>query len=487
MKKYLLWGLYTMSLFIPNFIFCQEEFGETCFHKLEVAADYLTIYEYPDKNLTDEIIKSIEDCIHLEDKNANYIRGLLLLNNNKETEAQKAFSLIESAALQNHVNAMCLLGDLYKDGIGTPLDFDKALKWYKKASNNDNQKAAFKIGYLYLKGLGSVKQDYTKAVEWFSSSTYPMAKHWLAICYKSGYGVEQNLLKAKQILQGNDIENSHYLLQQLEEVKEVSQAIELKETKNQFNPFEEEINSQGDDLNNSLLDITEFDGSYVGKWIEYDWSGTHIVRTTPVELKLDFDSYEDRIDYNFIIGESEYDGEAIGNDNEIYFENLSLSFERYYKDHPTKTDTNYQLNSLSFSKQLIKGSEYIIGEMNTSIPEWKEPGAPIRLILQNSSDKDDISNETLFAFDIQNSFIKLYPNPFKKDLLIQYKLDKPATVKTEIISINNPNRRQRIDVGSSKSIGEHFYQIDGQNLPNGLYVIRMYVDKTLHTKLVVKQ
>lgn len=488
MKKYLLWGLYTMSLCITHFTFSQQESDEACLHKLEVAAEYLTMYEYPDKNLTDEIIKSVEHCLYLESNDAFYIQGLLLLHNyTTEIEAQQVFSLIQTAALQGHINAMCLLGDLHKDGIGTPLDFNKALEWYKKSSNHGNNKAAFKIGYLYLKGLGNVKQDYDKAVEWFSSSTYPMAKHWLAICYISGYGVAQNSVLAKQLLMENDIENSQYLLQQLEEDKEDIKVIETVSNNEQTLITDKELVSQNHSPHNTSLDITEFDNSYVGKWVAYDWSGNHIIRSIPIELDLVYDSYEDLMTYAFQINKSKYKGEAIRQENEVYFEDLSLSFERYYKDHPTKKETNYQLLSLSFSKQSINGSEYLIGEMSTTIPEWKEPGPPIRLILQNAANTDDISSEVLTALDLQDSFIKLYPNPFEKDLLIQYELDTPSTIKTEIISVNNPNQWQKIDIGSSQSIGEHFYRVDGQNLPDGLYVIRMYVNETLHTKLVIKR
>ncbi len=101
-------------------------------------------------------------------------------------KSKKAFTWTKSKANNGDAEAACMLGILYKDGIGTPLNFNKARGQFQIAHALGSEKAAYSLGYLYLKGLGNIDQDYDKAIEWFKKSNYPMAKHWLAKLYYFG-------------------------------------------------------------------------------------------------------------------------------------------------------------------------------------------------------------------------------------------------------------------------------------------------------------
>lgn len=57
-------------------------------------------------------------------------------------ESKKAFQNIKTLAEQGDANAMCLLGVLYKDGVGTPLNFNKARKAFKKSYELGSEKGA---------------------------------------------------------------------------------------------------------------------------------------------------------------------------------------------------------------------------------------------------------------------------------------------------------------------------------------------------------
>ena len=53
---------------------------------------------------------------------------------------------------------------MYYTGQGVRLDNDRALEWYRKAAEQGNPDAQYRLGRLYDKGL-SVRQDYAKALE----------------------------------------------------------------------------------------------------------------------------------------------------------------------------------------------------------------------------------------------------------------------------------------------------------------------------------
>lgn len=62
-------------------------------------------------------------------------------------------------------NAYLRMGILYNHGKGGPVDYQKAMACYIKASQLGYYDAHYNIGCLYLNGLG-VKKDYQKALRW---------------------------------------------------------------------------------------------------------------------------------------------------------------------------------------------------------------------------------------------------------------------------------------------------------------------------------
>ena len=149
------------------------------------------------------------------DSDAQLLQGQLYLGSHREHLYKTGFSLVYKAASQGNVAAAFELGVLYKYGKGCRLNFDKALEWFQKAAEGGSEKAAYSIGYLHYKGLGTVPQDYAMAVTWFQRSNHPRAKYWLAICYYYGYGVPQDRELALEMLQNNGSESSYRVYEQL--------------------------------------------------------------------------------------------------------------------------------------------------------------------------------------------------------------------------------------------------------------------------------
>jgi TPR repeat protein len=59
------------------------------------------------------------------------------------------------------------LGLLYVDGLGVPLDYYQAVRWFERSAQQDYAKAQLNLGIMYRDGKG-VKRDYVQAYMWFN-------------------------------------------------------------------------------------------------------------------------------------------------------------------------------------------------------------------------------------------------------------------------------------------------------------------------------
>jgi len=167
----------------------------------------------------------------------------------KKENWEKAFYWFEKAANQDVISAQHELGLCYRDGDGTPCDFDKALYWldkaaqngdidaeceegdlyrlikddteqamihYEKAAEGGSEKAQMALAYSYMFGIG-VKENHKLAFKWYKeAATYSTkARYELGECYLHGIGVEKNTTEAlkcfKWAAQGGNV-NAKYQL-----------------------------------------------------------------------------------------------------------------------------------------------------------------------------------------------------------------------------------------------------------------------------------
>ncbi len=84
----------------------------------------------------------------------------------KAEEFSKAFDLYKQLAEQGNAKAQVAMGNMYRLGQSVNKDVDEAIKWYKKATLQNNSEAAFWIGILYHKVLGNQPE----AIKWFQKS-----------------------------------------------------------------------------------------------------------------------------------------------------------------------------------------------------------------------------------------------------------------------------------------------------------------------------
>ena len=143
-----------------------------------------------------------------------------------EPEPAKAFEHLNKAVELGHIRATAHLGQLYERGFGCKLNYNKAVDYYHLNMSLGDDMGAYCMGYSYMKGLGSVEQDYELAIEWFEKSEYAMAKHWLAVLHYFGFGTPKNQDLAIEILVNNDkIRRSPLLLDHFMAHKEDTKTI----------------------------------------------------------------------------------------------------------------------------------------------------------------------------------------------------------------------------------------------------------------------
>lgn len=83
----------------------------------------------------------------------------------------------------------------------TPTDYRIALYWFEKSLNtDDNSKARYYIGMIYMEGKGDIEKDYTLALRWLEEAVihgHTNAPYCIGLIYfNGGNGIEKNYKRA---------------------------------------------------------------------------------------------------------------------------------------------------------------------------------------------------------------------------------------------------------------------------------------------------
>ena len=139
-----------------------------------------------------------------------FISSLLVANNFSDAvnkldigSEKEAFISLSTLAKSGNVDSQTLLGEMYLDGIGVEVDFEKAFFWLSKAATSDVE-AQYLLGFMYENGL-HVKSDNLKALSFYESSAQNgglLAQFNVAMMYKEGKGgIKKDMNKAMMWLE----------------------------------------------------------------------------------------------------------------------------------------------------------------------------------------------------------------------------------------------------------------------------------------------
>lgn len=119
---------------------------------------------------------------------------------NENQNYQKALFWFKKAVDKNNDWAHEFLGDMYYEGKGVPKDYSKAFNSYLIVATNKeyDSKGKYKVGEMYYLGQG-IRQNDKKAFEWFEKSAANnnfLAQARVGEMYYQGKGVSKNYTKA---------------------------------------------------------------------------------------------------------------------------------------------------------------------------------------------------------------------------------------------------------------------------------------------------
>lgn len=435
-----------------------------------------------DENFKKDSLKSIEflkPCLKIGDAKAQLLMARLYTAKKDEKNYKKAFKLLKKSAKQGNAIAAGDLGVLYKYGRGCNLNFNKARRWFKKAAELGNDKASYSLGYLFLKGFGNIDQDYSKAVKWFKKSKHPMAKYWLGVCYYYGYGIQQDIIKANELL-GTNFEsitnNNENTINTDNIINEVSEQAD-------FNS-ENTVNSEG------ILENTLF-GKWSGSLLKYDWSGKHIEHKHLLNIEFKYDSIQETPIYSIIIEGQELTGNLNKTENYIYFEDVLVKLPHTSFNERIPNELVYEFLSTDLNMKNLGEATFLIGNIDSYISDFNESGAPLKLVLRKketfANSNEELSDDVLQALaEQEENFIKLYPNPFESDLVISYTLEAPSFVEVKITDING-TKNSVVEKGKEQKAGKHSYFFNGNNLEKGIYIVTVITNNQKKTRIIVKK
>ena len=195
-------AMYLLALCFDLLYDNKEKFKE-CLSKAVEAGEALAKIRWnsefeQEKELDKDVL---EEVLYLAENGNIYAMvelGYYYRKNEINKNYEEAIKWYSKATEQGYVEAQCALGYMYYNGEGVERDYKKAVEWYSKAAEQEYALAEVWLGFLYKNGEG-VEQDYEKAVEWYRKSAeqgFACAQCNLGYMYRLGAGVEQDYEEA---------------------------------------------------------------------------------------------------------------------------------------------------------------------------------------------------------------------------------------------------------------------------------------------------
>jgi TPR repeat protein len=110
----------------------------------------------------------------------------------------EAVKWLRKAAEQDYANAQCNLGCCYYNGQGVAKDYVAAFRWFREAAGQHVAAAQFNLGLCYFNDRGVAKNE-VEAVKWCrraAEQNFVQAQNDLGLCYARGQGVAKDAVEA---------------------------------------------------------------------------------------------------------------------------------------------------------------------------------------------------------------------------------------------------------------------------------------------------
>jgi len=135
-------------------------------------------------------------ALHKEAENGSHDAqiklAVYLMNFSLPQYDKAAFYWATKAAKNTSIESMFLLGTCYFEGIGTPINYEKAFAILMPLAEQNHHLAQFKVAQLYFEGHGAEK-NIVEAKKWLMAAVQAgveEAKNWAPVLFKVGYSDE---------------------------------------------------------------------------------------------------------------------------------------------------------------------------------------------------------------------------------------------------------------------------------------------------------
>jgi TPR repeat protein len=188
-----------------SFCFEWTAFAPTVVYRVtNIVVTVTARIDIPSRNRTYHDAATFEQTLdvakHQEAKIRSLMRSAVFQLPSQQTEADhKLLANIRAKAQKGDAQSQYELGRAFDEGsLGVAKDEAEAVKWYRKAAEQNYTLAQNKLAGCYYKGEG-VARDYVEAAKWFRKAAEQNnadAQSNLGACYGLGKGVAENEVEA---------------------------------------------------------------------------------------------------------------------------------------------------------------------------------------------------------------------------------------------------------------------------------------------------
>jgi TPR repeat protein len=332
------------------------------------------------------------------------------------------------------INAGMLQKHIAKDSVG----YAKAVAYFQQATQLQDASAYFALGYMYFKGLGCT-QSYSAAIDLFKQGIQNRradCMYFLGLCYKNGYGLQANTDSANKYIdlaakngyaQANNYFASNATNGQQRMANNSNNILGSQSIANQ------EDRSHIKEINYSYIPKTKalvtLLGSYEGLFTQYDYSGKQIKVQMPLKVELYQLPNKVVTGYFYFNGSTKpIEIKAIQQGNQLMF---SQSVIHVSNNKSSKTKSQLVLKTASL-QQIVKGdTAYLNGTIQLYNNYTNETDKPVSIALKTKN----IQGFTPHSFVEEGLGLRLYPNPTKSEVNLQFTLQYETAIKVNVYSL----------------------------------------------------
>lgn len=319
------------------------------------------------------------------------------------------------------------LGTIYKYGrAGVKQDFRLAYYYFEKIAQSPNSMkhlGQYDAGYMLYKGLGCT-QDYNKAYTYFKESAkadFVPSMYMLALCYRNGYGVDQNTGEAGYWISQAAKEG---YTPAIDEYYATGPENTLVRSKLRSAPISNIPEQYREVPHLRQVEVNQLDGDYEGVLVTYDWSGKVVIKETTLSLSIKTNHRTVLAEWREL-GADTVTVAAEWCDSSLVFKDAIQGRQGHYDGNDKRqwTFTNARLQILQDDT-----SSCLAGNLQMYSPESMEPNQPMYISLHKVSKTGIKTNG--------KQELNVYPNPFENGLNISFNQLKESEVKIAVFTTN---------------------------------------------------